>query len=66
MDTLEEFFEFEFCENCSGDAEHHTLCRDPLGKLFIRCDYPPTESGASHSVIRRYLSDLGYEKGVFQ
>lgn len=40
---LAELFEFEFCDECGGDAEHHRVVYDPLGNLFAQCIYPPCE-----------------------
>ena len=34
---LEEYFEYEYCAECFGDAEHHTAVPF-LGNWFARCD----------------------------
>lgn len=50
---LKELFEFEYCSECGGDAEHHTAI--PLmGNWFARCDYPPEKDGTFHPVIKRF------------
>lgn len=48
-------FEFEYCHECGGDAEHHTVCGF-LGNYFARCDYPPTQETEwdFQPVIREY------------
>jgi hypothetical protein len=38
---LKEQFEYEYCSECGGDAQHHTVV-SVLGNPFARCDYPPT------------------------
>jgi hypothetical protein len=52
---LAETFEFEFCEECGGDACHHTAVPF-MGNWFARCDYPPAEDGTPHPVITAYLA----------
>jgi hypothetical protein len=42
-DWLAELFEFEYCAECGGDAEHHTAIPF-LGNWFARCDYPPNDT----------------------
>ena len=35
---LAEFFEFEFCPECGGDAEDHIVCLiSGMGTFFARC-----------------------------
>ena len=50
---LEDLFEYEYCAECGGDAKHHTVCIDPFGNPFARCDYPPI-GGEDHPVIATY------------
>ena len=42
-DWLAEIFEFEFCAECGGDAQHHTAI-PVLGNWFARCDFPPNDA----------------------
>lgn len=50
---LVELFEYEYCAECGGDAEHHTAV--PLfGNWFARCDYPPDDDGNYHPVIASF------------
>jgi hypothetical protein len=47
-------FEFSYCEECGGDAEHHTAVPF-MGNWFARCDYPPNEeTGELHPVVRAF------------
>ena len=52
---LAELFEFEYCAECGGDAQHHTPVI-VLGNWFARCDYPPSaETGwEQHPVIQEF------------
>lgn len=34
---LEEQFEFQFCDECSGDADAHICVQGPTGSPFARC-----------------------------
>lgn len=55
-DWLREQFEFEFCAECGGDAQHHTAV--PLmGNWFARCDHAPDDNGEFHSVIRQFRAE---------
>jgi hypothetical protein len=61
---LREQFEFEFCAECGGDAEHHTAVPF-MGNWFARCDYPPDEStGELHPIIKafRKAGDADFEE----
>lgn len=49
-------FEFEFCMECGGDAQHHTTVPF-LGNWFARCDYPPDDMGIWHPVIRMFRAE---------
>lgn len=49
-------FEFEFCEECSGDACHHTAIPF-LGNWFARCDFPPEDDGTPHETIQQYRKE---------
>lgn len=53
---LAQLFEFEYCPECGGDSQHHTVCGGPFGNYFARCDYPPSAetSWGWHPVIRQY------------
>lgn len=55
-DFLAELFEYEYCAECEGDAQHHTVCVTPIGNLFARCDYPMTAqtNWERHPVIAAY------------
>jgi hypothetical protein len=56
---LKELFEFEFCSECGGDAQHHTAV-PVMGNWFARCDYPnedyPDED--FHPVITKFRREL--------
>jgi hypothetical protein len=42
---LKQQFEFEYCHECGGDSQHHTVCIVPVtGTFFARCDFPPSEA----------------------
>lgn len=52
-----ELFEYEFCENCGGDAAHHEP-RIVLGNWFAYCRFPPDEeTGEWHPFIKAYHSN---------
>ena len=53
QEWLEHLFEDEYCEECSGDAIHHTAIPF-LGNWFARCDYPPDNEGNPHPIIVEY------------
>lgn len=53
-DWLTELFEYEYCAECGGDAEHHTVVPMILGLPFARCDYPPDAKGRQHPLIAAY------------
>jgi hypothetical protein len=38
---LEYLFEFEYCAECSGDTEDHTVVLDVLGLFHAYCLNPP-------------------------
>ena len=52
-------FEYEYCAECGGDVQHHTVCV-VMGNYFARCDYPPTvETGwEQHPVIKAFRSEV--------
>jgi hypothetical protein len=56
QEFLAELFEYEFCEECSGDAAHHT-CLILFGNWFARCDYAPDDNGAPHPIISKYRAE---------
>ena len=37
METMAEFFEFEYCSECHDDERGHTEMVDILGNPFYRC-----------------------------
>jgi hypothetical protein len=46
-ECLRQFFEFEYCPECCGDAEDHDVCL-VLGNYFARCKRSPfTDTTAS-------------------
>ncbi len=53
---LAELFEFEYCAECEGDAQHHTVCGGPFGNFFARCDFPMSAetNWERHPVIAAY------------
>jgi hypothetical protein len=51
---LRELFEFEYCEECGGDAEHHTVSGDPLGHPHAWCKFPPDADGNQHPTIKAF------------
>lgn len=55
-DWLHDLFEFEYCEECGGDAQHHTAVPF-LGNWFARCDYPPDDDGQQHKIIRIFRTN---------
>ncbi len=60
---LKEMFEHQYCEECGGDAEHHTAV--PFnGNWFARCDYPTSDSGKLHPVIQKFrdYNDITIDK----
>ena len=38
---LEEIFEYEYCAECGGDTEDHTVVLDVLGLFHAHCLKPP-------------------------
>jgi hypothetical protein len=52
-DWLKDLFEFEFCAECGGDAQHHTAVPF-LGNWFARCDYPSDDDGVMHPTIAQF------------
>jgi hypothetical protein len=51
---LKELFEYEYCDECGGDAIHHEVCVGPMG-WFARCLYEmPEDSEAWHPVIAKF------------
>jgi len=53
QEWLEKLFEFEYCDECGGDAEHHTALHF-MGNWFGRCDYPLDKDGNFHPVIKKF------------
>lgn len=56
---LRQQFEFNYCEECHGNAKHHELCAGPFGLPFARCLYPMTDDDKLHPVIRQYHESKG-------
>lgn len=57
QEWLREHFEFEFCEECGGDAVHHTAVPF-IGNWFGRCDYPvDIATGTLHPVVAAYRNE---------
>lgn len=50
---LKEQFEYEYCPECGGDAEHHTAVPF-MGNWFARCDYPAPDDADQHPVITEF------------
>ena len=54
---LKKLFEHEYCSVCGGDSEHHTAV--PFnGNWFARCDYPMSENGQVHPVIKAFKEKI--------
>lgn len=52
---LAELFEYEYCAECGGDAQHHTAVPLPIaGEPFARCDYPTDAEGNYHPTIAAF------------
>lgn len=44
QEWLKAFFEFEYCDECGGDADDHEVCIVPgTGTYFARCLRSPHE-----------------------
>lgn len=56
---LADLFEFEYCPECGGDAQHHTICVTPIGNLFARCNHPPSAetNWEQHPVIAKFRKE---------
>jgi len=50
---LAETFEYEYCEECGGDACHHKAIQ-VAGNWFAQCQYSRNEDGTLHPVIAAY------------
>ena len=62
---LRKLFEFNYCEECGGGEQHHTVCGGPFGNYFAKCDYPPSaENGWQHPVIAAYRKERDRIKRV--
>ena len=54
---LADLFEFEYCADCGGDADHHTAV--PLhGNWFAQCKFPRDDDGNYHPVIQTFRDAL--------
>jgi len=51
---LTDLFEYEFCSECGGDAEHHRVILSPVGNRFAQCQYPRDEDGCRNPVIKEF------------
>lgn len=55
-DWLTEQFEFEYCAECGGDAQHHAAV--PLmGNWFARCNCAPADDGEFHPAVRKFRAE---------
>ena len=54
----ERLFESEYCDECGGDAEHHSAVAF-MGNWFARCVWPPDDDGRLHPVIAEYRRKEG-------
>lgn len=58
--TKDEFvarlFEYEYCDECGGDAEHHDVLSDfPLaGTFFAKCRFEPGDDGQPHPTVAAF------------
>lgn len=53
---LESLFEFEFCFDCGGDAQHHTAVPF-IGNWFARCDCPRDNEGNFHPTVQQFRAE---------
>jgi hypothetical protein len=53
---LKEQFEFEYCAECDGDAEHHTAIPF-MGNWFARCNCPRDDNGNLHPTIELFRAE---------
>jgi phosphoribosylpyrophosphate synthetase len=53
---LNEHFECQYCDECGGDAIHHTAVPF-MGNWFARCDYPMPDDNQEHPVIKTYKAE---------
>lgn len=52
---LAKLFEFEYCAECGGDAEHHAVGPDPFGHEYAWCLFPPDDdTGERHPRIAEF------------
>lgn len=54
---LARLFEFNYCEECGGDVQHHTAVPF-MGNWFARCDYPPPDGSDQHPVIAAFRAKI--------
>jgi hypothetical protein len=49
-------FEYDYCDECGGDAEHHEVLTDfPFGgTFFARCRFPAADDGSQHPVVTAF------------
>jgi len=60
---LERQFEFEYCAECHGDAQHHTVVPVPgIGNWFALCKYPPSKetNWEIHPVIKAFQLEVNH------
>jgi hypothetical protein len=50
---LIDLFEYEYCAECGGDAQHHTVV-SVLDNPFARCDYPTDADGRQNIIVAAY------------
>ena len=41
QEFLDDLFEYEYCAECGGDTEHHSVVLDVLGLFHAHCRRPP-------------------------
>ena len=41
QEFLEDLFEYEYCAECGGGTEHHSVVLDVLGLFHAHCLKPP-------------------------
>lgn len=61
---LEETFEYEYCHECGGDADHHHAL-PILGNWFARCLYPRGKHETLHPVVYNYRERIGDQEVPF-
>lgn len=55
---LARLFADEYCAECGGDAQHHTVVPF-MGNPFARCDHPSDNDGNRHPIIAAFREKEG-------